>query len=146
MPIYFYSSSQTFFEFSNFSPHGVEMDGTWWPTVEHYFQACKFSDDAYRERIRRAKLPKDAKTLGRTRALPIAPDWDTRREGVMLAAIRCKFSTHQPLREMLLGTGDEELIENAPSDFYWGAGRTGTGQNKLGKILMRVRDELRTEN
>lgn len=144
MPIYFYSSSQSFFEFSNFSPHGIEMNGAWWPTVEHYFQAMKFSDEAYRERIRRARLPKDAKTLGRTRDLPILPDWDTQREDVMLGAIRQKFGTHKELRQMLLDTGEEELVENAPMDFYWGCGRSGTGQNKLGKILMRVRDELRT--
>lgn len=143
MPIYFYSSSQTFFEFSNFSAHGIEMNGVWWPTVEHFFQAQKFEEGAYRERIRRAKSPKDAKALGRTRALPILADWDEKREGVMLEAIRAKFKTHELLCEMLLNTGDEELIENAPGDFYWGCGRTGTGQNKLGKILMQVRGELR---
>jgi len=143
MPIYFYSSTASFYEFSNFSPHGIEVEGVFWPTVEHYFQAEKFSDEAYRERIRRAKLPKDAKALGRTRALPIHADWDTRRDDVMLAAIRRKFATHETMRELLLSTGDEELLENAPMDFYWGCGRTGTGQNKLGKILMRVREELR---
>lgn len=143
MPIYFYSSTASFYEFSNFSPHGIEMEGVFWPSVEHYFQAEKFSDEAYRERIRRARLPKDAKALGRTRALPIHPDWDDKRDDVMLAAIRRKFGTHEALRELLFSTGDEELIENAPMDFYWGCGRTGTGQNKLGKILMRVRDELR---
>ena len=145
MPIYFYSSSQTFFEFSNFSPHGIEMDGLWWPTVEHFFQAQKFEEGAYRERIRRAHTPKDAKTLGRTRDLPILPDWDTKRDEVMLAAIRRKFGAHKHLCEMLLGTGDEELVENAPSDYYWGGGRSGTGQNKLGKILMQVRGELRAQ-
>ncbi len=146
MPIYFYSSSQTYFEFSNFSHDGIEMNGAWWPTVEHFFQAQKFEDEAYRERIRRARGPKEAKTLGRTRALPILPDWDAKRDEVMLAAIRKKFSTHATLREMLLGTGEEELVENAPSDAYWGAGRSGTGQNKLGQILMRVRDELRAKS
>jgi len=135
-----------YFEFSNFSLHGVELGGAYWPTVEHYFQAQKFEDAAYRERIRRARTPKDAKELGRTRSLPILSDWDTKRDDVMLEAVRKKFQTHAEVREQLLATGDEELIENAPSDFYWGCGRTGTGQNKLGKILMRVRGELREAN
>ncbi len=143
MPIYFYSKSVDYFEFSNFSPHGVELEDLWWPTVEHFFQAQKFEDAAYRERIRRAHSPKDAKQLGRTRALPILSDWDTKRDDVMLEAIRRKFGTHKTVRELLLSTGDEELVENAPGDFYWGCGRTGTGQNKLGKILMQVRGELR---
>ena len=47
---------------------------------------------------------------------------------------------------MLLATGEEELIENAPGDYYWGCGRTGTGLNMLGKILMEVRNALRGEN
>lgn len=44
---------------------------------------------------------------------------------------------------MLLATGAEELIENAPTDYFWGCGRTGSGKNKLGHILMRVRQELK---
>ncbi|RYX84903.1 NADAR family protein [bacterium] len=143
MAIYFYSKSVDYFEFSNFSPHGVELNDAWWPTVEHYFQAQKFEDENYRARIQRARTPKDAKELGRTRALPILANWDTLRDEVMLEAVRKKFSTHTALRDMLLATGDEELIENAPSDYYWGCGRTGTGQNKLGQILMQVRSELR---
>jgi predicted NAD-dependent protein-ADP-ribosyltransferase YbiA (DUF1768 family) len=46
---------------------------------------------------------------------------------------------------MLLATGDEEIIEAAPTDTYWGVGRDGTGQNKLGKIIARIRDELRAK-
>jgi hypothetical protein len=45
---------------------------------------------------------------------------------------------------MLLATGGEDLIESAPTDSYWGVGRDGKGQNKLGKIIERIRDELRT--
>lgn len=43
----------------------------------------------------------------------------------------------------LLGTGDKEIVENAPFDYYWGCGKSGTGQNQLGKTLMQVRDQLR---
>ncbi len=44
----------------------------------------------------------------------------------------------------LLATGDEELIENAPNDYYWGCGADGTGLNMTGKLLMELRTELRT--
>ncbi len=145
MAIYFYSKSERYFEFSNFSAHGVELRDAWWPTVEHFFQAQKFEDEDYRKRIRRALTPKEAKTLGRTRDFPILADWDTLRDEIMLEAIRKKFTTHAEIRELLLATGDEELIENAPTDYYWGCGRTGTGQNKLGQILMQVREELRSQ-
>lgn len=119
------------------------MDGAWWPTVEHYFQAQKFEDEAYRERIRVAPGPREAKNLGRTRDLPLRADWDEVKEEVMLAACRQKFATHEEAREVLLSTGDEELVENAPNDAFWGCGPDGQGRNALGRILMQVREELR---
>ena len=54
-----------------------------------------------------------------------------------------KFQTHADIRATLLATGNEEIIENAPGDFYWGCGKDGSGQNKLGEILMAVRDLLK---
>ena len=143
MAIYFYSNSDQYGALSNFSPHGIQMDGVWWPTVEHYFQAQKFADGDYREKIRGTYSPKQAKTLGRSRKLPIRSDWDEARNDIMYAACLKKFQTHQDVRELLLSTGDEELIENAANDYYWGCGRSGSGQNKLGQILMSVRAELR---
>lgn len=143
MTIYFYSQTDAYAEFSNFSSHGIEMDGRWWKTVEHYFQAQKFNDAPYRERIGKASTPKDAKELGRTRDIAIRPDWDTVRDDIMLAAVRKKFQTHRDIAELLLATGDEALAEAAPGDYYWGIGADGSGENRLGKILETVRDELR---
>ena len=145
-PIYFYSKSADFFELSNFSPHGFALDGAFWPTVEHYFQAQKFPDcPDYQERIRRAHGPKQAKSLGRSRKVPIRPDWEACKESIMARALRAKFTTHRGLRELLVGTGERPLIEQAPSDYYWGCGRTGTGRNRLGELLMALRDQLRRE-
>lgn len=142
MPIYFYSKNEENSWLSNFSPHGVEMDGVWWPTVEHYFQAQKFHDEAYREKIRTAKTPAESKSLGRSRKVKLREDWEEVKDEIMHAACLKKFQTHSELRRKLLQTGEEQLVENAPNDYYWGCGRTGTGQNKLGKILMRVRVKL----
>lgn len=143
MAIYFYSRTDAYSEFSNFAPFGVEFEGEWWSTVEHYFQAQKFHDPQHRAGIRRAAKPKDAKTLGRSRAVPLRSDWEGIKDDIMYAAVRKKFLTHSVPRDLLLSTGDEELVENAPMDAYWGCGPDGSGLNKLGKILMRVREELR---
>jgi hypothetical protein len=62
----------------------------------------------------------------------------------MYQAVLCKFETHAAIRAILLATGDEELIENAPNDYYWGCGSDGSGKNMLGQILMQVRQTLRT--
>jgi ribA/ribD-fused uncharacterized protein len=110
--------------------------------VEHWFQAQKFEDAAYRERVRGARSPKQAAELGRSRAFALRAGWDEARDEVMYRGVRKKFETHPTLRELLPGTGDEELVEDAPGDYYWGRGRDGTGQNKLGQVLMRVRSGL----
>ena len=141
--VYFYAQVDPYSEFSNFAPYGIEVDGVWWRTTEHYFQAQKFNDAAYRERIRACDRAKDAKALGMTRNPPLRPDWEEVKDGVMLCAVRLKFGTHAGLRKLLLSTGDAQIVENAPWDPYWGCGTDGTGLNKLGKILMMVRKELR---
>jgi ribA/ribD-fused uncharacterized protein len=142
-PIYFYTKSMAYWGLSNFSPPGITLDGMYWPTVEHYFQAQKFLDAAYRERIRRAATPHDARTLGQSRSLPIRSGWDTQRNAIMLLALRAKFS--QPdARRLLLSTQQRALIEASPYDYYWGAGQDGTGANRLGELLTQVRAELLT--
>jgi ribA/ribD-fused uncharacterized protein len=145
MAIFFYSRSEQFGDFSNFSPHGFELEGKYWLTVEHYFQAQKFPGAEYAEQIRLAKTPADAKRKGRSRKHPLRPDWEQVKDDVMRLAVRRKFDTHAELRDLLLSTGEEELVENAPGDYYWGCGKTRTGQNMLGKILMEVRTALRRQ-
>ena len=143
MPILFYSTRGEYGPFSNFSKHGVEMDGQWYRTTEHYFQSQKFDNPEYRERIRIAHTPKDAARLGRSRKVRLRPDWEKVKDGIMFDAVLKKFETHDEIRDLLLSTGDEEIIENAPGDYYWGCGKDGTGKNKLGLILMEVRERLR---
>lgn len=60
----------------------------------------------------------------------------------MRRAVLRKFETHADIRKVLLDTGTEELVENAPGDVYWGCGADGSGQNKLGRILMATRTLL----
>src|SRR5262249_44503432 len=143
-PIRFYSKIAAYHELSNFAPFGFEADGAYWPTVEHYFQAQKFPgavSAAYREKIRAAKTPKEAKALGRTRSIAIQPDWEKVKEGIMLAALPKKFAVAAP-RDLLIATGDHALVEASPFDSYWGCGRSGKGKNRLGELLMQVRSEL----
>jgi ribA/ribD-fused uncharacterized protein len=143
MTIYFYSIREKPYGcFSNFSPHGIKIDGVWWPTVEHYFQAQKFAGTPHVEQIRRASTPKQAAQMGRDRKLPLRSDWEQVKDEVMFKAVLRKFETHQELRTLLLNTGQEEIVENAPGDYYWGCGADGSGQNQLGKTLMEVRSML----
>jgi N-glycosidase YbiA len=65
------------------------------------------------------------------------------KDNIMRKAVLCKFETHGDIREILLSTGDEEIVENSPIDYYWACGKDGSGKNMLGIILMEVRDKLR---
>lgn len=119
------------------------MDGLWYQTVEHYFQSQKFEDPERRETIRGAHTPKAAAELGRSRDVAIRGDWEETKVEIMKEAVLRKFRTHGGPRALLLSTGDEPLIENAPGDYFWGCGKDGTGQNCLGRILEEVRELLR---
>jgi hypothetical protein len=143
MAIRFFSKSDTHRGFSNFAPYPIDLDGKRWPTIEHFYQAQKFTDPELCKAIRKAEKPPIAKSLADKNKAAIRPDWDAIKDEVMYRAVRRKFELHAELRTLLLSTGDEEIIENAPTDYYWGEGRDGTGLNKLGKILERVRNELR---
>ena len=144
--ISFYVPSDEYGFLCNFSAHGFNLDNRYWPTVEHYFQAQKFSGSDQEERIRVSRTPKEAKNLGKTRKLPLRSDWEDVKVDVMRSALNAKFTTHANLRDALLATGDEELVENAPTDYFWGCGKLGGGQNMLGKLLMETRQALRDGN
>ena len=143
MTILFYRRRDAFGWLSNFSRHPIEMKGRVWPTVEHYYQAQKFAGSEHEELIRQAPDAWTAKLMAHDGTRPLRPDWDAVKYGLMREAVLRKFQTHPDLREQLLATGDEALVEDAPDDYYWGCGADGTGANNLGKILMEVRSLLR---
>ncbi|MBD2345573.1 NADAR family protein [Anabaena subtropica] len=146
MTIYFYKVWQPYGCFSNFSPHSIEIQGNYWLTVEHYYQAQKFVgsvDAVIIPIIRASKTPEEAAALGRCSSRKLRPDWDLVKTTVMREAVLIKFLTHADIRETLLNTGNEILVENSPCDYFWGCGADKTGQNHLGKILMSVREEIR---
>jgi hypothetical protein len=136
---------------SNFYPCKIEHQGITYPSVEHYYVAMKVNDEQlingkyytpgdFREMISRVKEAALVKKIGNK--IKLRSDWDNKKLDVMNWAIREKFKDEN-LKELLLGTGDQELIEgNFWKDFFWGV-CNGRGQNHLGKILMIVRDEIR---
>ena len=132
---------------SNFYPSMITVDGIVFPTVEHLFQAAKTVSLVEREKIAAAATPGQAKRLGRNGIL--CDNWEEIKDDVMLNALRLKFAI-LPLREKLLATGDEELIEgNTWHDNIWGncscdRCKKIEGQNKLGKLLMQVREEIKS--
>ena len=145
MTISFYHLNEPFGEFSNFARFPIRLHGKTWPTSEHYFQAQKFAGTPDEEEVRQAKSPMIAARMGRSRQRPLRRDWEAAKDSIMHQAVLAKFTQHADLREVLLGTGDAEIVEHTEKDRYWGDGGDGTGKNRLSQILMRVREQLRGE-
>lgn len=125
---------------SNYSASPFRINYVLFPTMEHYFQANKADNQNDYLHIAYAPTPGKAKQLGRK--IQLRPDWEEIKDNVMLTGLRKKFADPE-LRNLLLATGDEELIEgNYWGDTYWGV-CNGVGQNKLGKLLMQVREEIK---
>lgn len=116
------------------------------PTVVHLYNACKTHDDKAVTAILNAKTPQEAQQKGNQ--APLIPQWDELRTTVMMLCVRSKFSptTNPELVDQLLSTGTQNLVDgDTRGDTFWGVDlNTGYGENHLGRILMRVRDDLRS--
>ena len=125
---------------SNFYECKVEYNGIVYGSSEAAFQAQKTLD--IEERLQFATLtPMQSKRKGRKVAL--RPDWEDVKVLTMYEIVLAKFTQNPDLAEMLIATGDEELVEgNYWHDTFWGV-CDGVGTNFLGKILMQIRGELR---
>lgn len=145
---------------SNMSAHPIEIEGVKYPTVEHYFQAMKakeFDDQEVYDKILKAKTPKAAKALGKKVKKFVKEVWDAKKDLIMETGVRAKFVQHPELRKELMATEDKLIGEADPRNTYWGIGTSmdldkakspskWRGQNKLGKMLMTLRSDFKSES
>lgn len=145
--------------FSNFFPCQFEKDGRKWISSEQYFMARKalqFGDQEAYEKILATTHPRDAKKIGRTVKGFDSNIWDAVCEEVMHDGVFAKFSQNEDLKNFLLDKEFEGkgFIEGSPFDSIWGVKiryddpriddeTQWDGLNLLGKVLDRVREELR---
>lgn len=131
--------SGEYFFLSNFYTAPVVFDGLEYKNNEAAFQSAKCINK--KNRIVFTKLnPSDAKKLGRR--VDLRADWEDIKDKVMYMVVLDKFIRNKDLGKKLIETGDSILIEgNWWKDYYWGV-CNGKGLNKLGKILMKVRQDI----
>ena len=134
---------EEYFFLSNFYTTDIEYRGLRYTNAEAAFQAQKCLTDEEKQAFSGLEAAK-AKRLGRR--VSLRSDWETVKLGIMEEIVRAKFTQNEDLKEKLLATGDIELIEgNTWNDTFWGVSlKTGRGNNHLGKILMKIREELRS--
>ena len=129
-----------YFFLNNFYESKVTFEGITYLNNEAAFQAMKTLDESERRSF--AGLdPDSAKRAGRK--VSLRSDWEEVKTDLMYEICKAKFTQNKELTEKLLATGDEELVEgNDRNDRIWGK-VNGQGENRLGIILMKVREELR---
>jgi ribA/ribD-fused uncharacterized protein len=130
-------------EFDNRFPAKFTVNGVEWPSVEHYYQAMKFPElPEFQEQIRSAPTATAAAKLGKAKdpAKPIRADWKTAREAIMREAVTAKLDQNPAIMQLLVNTYPKPIVFADGADAFWGYGRTKMGQNKLGTLLVDIRN------
>lgn len=136
----------------NMAPYPVKHDGKDWPTAEALFQAFRFLDPAIKEAIREANSPFQAKLIAKAhRGEMVVVERSEQDVENMRLVLRLKVEQYPELAQQLLSTADDLIIEDATSHpggsaKFWGQVRKGEewiGENRLGRLWMELRDELR---
>ena len=129
------------FFLSNFYPANIKMWDMKFYCSEAAFQAAKFLDKP-EIAVKFTHLDgEDAWKLAQKLSYQQRGDWYQVREKIMLEVLQAKFQQHPELTELLLATGDAYLVENTSRDAFWADGGDGKGKNRLGNLLMQVREE-----
>jgi ribA/ribD-fused uncharacterized protein len=125
--------------------------------VEQYMMAAKaftFNDWSTMTAILKSSSPREQKALGRKVKLYNDEVWNKIRFDVVYKGCMEKFSQSPSLKEALINTGDKILVEASPEDPIWGIGlhwndddvlneALWKGQNLLGKVIMKVRNDIK---
>jgi N-glycosidase YbiA len=136
----------------NMAPFPVKHDGRWWLTTEALFQSLRFDDEAIKEELRGVKSPMGVKMRAkREKARMVVIPQSEQDLANMEMVLRLKLEQHQELKQQLLDTGNETIIEDCSnraggSGKFWGAvlkDGQWIGENMLGRMWMKLRDELK---
>jgi len=147
-PLYFYKAYRKgyCYGFSNFSLHSIFIknfrnnEDIYFPTSESAYQAFKdINNKEYVEKLINTRSPYYAKTIGDKQ---INVGWEQIKDMVMYKILYLKFSQHPEIKLNLLNTGFRYLIDHNKYDCYWGDGGDNRGENRLGKILCRLREDF----
>ena len=140
--IRFYKSNGSYGFLSNLYKKPLKFDGRLFPTSEHAYQFGKFRDEKVREWGMRSPKPYLLAILCHNLlSWDIVKNWKDVKVNRMYRVLKAKFSDTE-LKKKLIETGNSIIEENSKTDYFWGRGKTGKGKNMLGKLLMKVRDEI----
>ncbi len=145
MSVDFYREEGELGYLANYSDYGFMVDGVYYPTAEHFYQASKFDNPEIIQKILSCKTAREAASVGRDRNNKRIDHFKDIKLDKMYQAVYEKFQQNPDIRKKLIETGDEEIREMTDQESYWGVGPQLDGENHMGEILMRVREELKKQ-
>lgn len=134
-----------FYPFDNFSSFKVEWNGYLFASVEEAYQAASFmgSDEKLVEKIKKSHSADEAQRIAYANRDKRREDWDDVKISIMEELLRLKIEQNPYVKKKLLQTEDYMIVEDSPKDDFWGWGPNRNGQNNLGKLWMKLREELK---
>ncbi len=134
-----------FYCLDNFSSFKVEHDGYLYSSVEEAYQALGFIESApeIADKIKNSHSAHEAQKIAYENKDKRQENWDEIKLLVMEDLLREKISQNPYVKKKLLETKNYMIVEDSPKDSFWGWGINRNGQNQLGKLWMKLRDELR---
>lgn len=133
-----------FMDLSAFSAHEVTVEEVIFKTVEHGYHALRIKSGPERDAVMTQSSPLNAWREGqkyKNNPDLLVEGYD--KFAIMEKLCRAKLEQHTDVKEVLLATGDRELLKVYDTDYWWGTGVDGSGENRMGKLWMKLRSELR---
>lgn len=130
-------------DLSPFSAHELEVDGEIFKTFEHAYQASRINPGPERDAIKQATCPMDAWREGqkhKNNPALLIENYD--KDTMVEKLFRLKLAQHPDIKDVLLATKERELQKVYDTDYYWGTGADGSGENRMGLLWMKLRSEL----
>ncbi len=140
-----YPLEKFYIYFSPHTAHTININGTIYPTVEHAYQALKYTDPKIIEEIKNAVSPVKAWQISQSYKHLQTPTF--KKLEVMKMLMQLKTEQHKDIQKALIDSKDLEIVKHIitypPGDGFWDDGEDGKGLNHIGKMWMEIRQELK---
>lgn len=129
---------------SPFSAHQITIWGEDFATVEHAYHWARYKPGPQKDAIKATRSPIECLMLSHSfkKSHPDALDPAFNKDAVMEELFRAKMAQHPHIVAILRASGSRVLLKEISTDAYWGTGPDGSGHNHMGKLWMKLRDEL----
>ena len=145
--------------FSNWNLGAFTVEGRTFNCAEQFMMFTKatlFGDLQTADQIMVESNPRKQKALGRQIQGYVDTVWQSQAEDLMFPGLFAKFTQDPDRKAAILATDNTLLVEASPDDVVWGIGleesdprclnpKEWLGQNKLGRVLTRVREAIKAE-